>query len=65
MALLRELPVTSGEICLSGKVAYISQQPWVFSGTLKENILFGQEYIKEKYDEVIRVCALEKVRVLS
>lgn len=62
MALLRELPVKSGEIHLSGSVAYVSQQPWVFSGTLKENILFGREYDKKKYDEVIRVCALKKVR---
>ncbi|XP_028401677.1 multidrug resistance-associated protein 4-like isoform X2 [Dendronephthya gigantea] len=59
MALLRELPITSGSVRISGRVAYVSQQPWVFSGTLKENILFGRKFDKTKYDEVIHVCALE------
>ena len=62
MALLRELPVTSGNIRISGRVAYVSQQPWVFSGTLKENVLFGKKFDKEKYQEVIHACALETVR---
>lgn len=62
MALLRELSLRSGDIHLCGSIAYVSQQPWVFSGTLKENILFGKKYVKEKYDEVISVCALDEVR---
>ena len=61
MALLRELPITSGSVRISGRVAYVSQQPWVFSGTLKENILFGKEFDKERYEKVIHVCALETV----
>ena len=65
MALLRELPVTSGSIRISGRVAYVSQQPWVFSGTLKENILFGKIFDKERYEEVIHVCALDEVRSLK
>ncbi|XP_028401691.1 multidrug resistance-associated protein 4-like [Dendronephthya gigantea] len=59
MALLRELPITSGSVRISGRVAYVSQQPWVFSGTLKENILFGRTFDKTKYEEVVHVCALE------
>lgn len=46
---------------MSRKVAYVSQSAWVFSGTLKENILFGQRYVKEKYNRVIKACALDKV----
>ena len=65
MALLRELPVTSGSIRISGRVAYVSQQPWVFSGTLKENIVFGKKFDKERYEKVIHVCALETVRSLN
>ena len=61
MALLHELPLTRGEIHMSRKVAYVSQSAWVFSGTLKENILFGQRYVKEKYNRVIKACALDKV----
>ena len=61
MALLHELPLTSGEIHMSRNVAYVPQSAWVFSGTLKENVLFGEPYNKEKYNKVIKACALDKV----
>ena len=30
----------------------------IFSGSIRENILFGSEYDKDKYDKVIDDCAL-------
>ncbi|XP_046853156.1 ATP-binding cassette sub-family C member 4-like isoform X2 [Xenia sp. Carnegie-2017] len=60
MALLRELPLTKGEILIPQHVAYVSQSAWTFTGTLRENVLFGQKYEKEKYDKVIMACALDK-----
>ncbi|CAI9178844.1 unnamed protein product, partial [Rangifer tarandus platyrhynchus] len=59
-ALLGELPPSQGKISVHGRIAYVSQQPWVFSGTVRSNILFGKKYEKERYEEVIRACALEK-----
>ncbi|XP_066267631.1 ATP-binding cassette sub-family C member 4-like [Branchiostoma lanceolatum] len=59
-AILQELPVTSGEVKVHGKVGYASQQPWVFSGTVRQNILFGRPYKEDIYDKTIQVCALEK-----
>ena len=64
MALLHELPLTSGEIHMSRNVAYVPQSAWVFSGTLRENVVFGQPYNREKYQKVIKACALDKVRSL-
>jgi ABC-type uncharacterized transport system fused permease/ATPase subunit len=61
MALLHEMKLTSGEIHMSRNIAYVSQTAWVFSGTLKENVLFGQPYDREKYKKVITACALDKV----
>ena len=46
---------------ISGKLSYASQDPWVFSGTVRENILFGLPYKKEWYDKVIKACSLDKV----
>ena len=65
MTLLRELPVMNGSIRISGRIAYTSQQPWVFSGTMKENILFGKKFDEHRYNEVIHACALETVRILQ
>lgn len=44
-----------------GRVLYASQEAWVFSGTLRENILFGQPYQSDRYNSVIEACALDKV----
>ncbi|XP_050078062.1 ATP-binding cassette sub-family C member 4-like [Anopheles maculipalpis] len=57
-AILRELPLEAGCVVTQGKFAYVSQEPWVFSGTVRQNILFGQPMEKERYDSVVRACAL-------
>ncbi|XP_057563694.1 ATP-binding cassette sub-family C member 4-like isoform X2 [Hippopotamus amphibius kiboko] len=59
-AVLGELPPSQGLVSVHGRIMYVSQQPWVFSGTVKSNILFGKKYEKERYEEVIKACALEK-----
>uniref|UniRef100_A0A8C8S3K0 Multidrug resistance-associated protein 4 n=1 Tax=Pelusios castaneus TaxID=367368 RepID=A0A8C8S3K0_9SAUR len=59
-ALLGELPKEKGLMDVRGRIAYVSQQPWVFAGTVRSNILFGKEYEKEKYEKVLKVCALKK-----
>ncbi|XP_069614144.1 ATP-binding cassette sub-family C member 4 isoform X2 [Ranitomeya imitator] len=59
-AVLGELPKGKGFVDIRGRIAYVSQQPWVFSGTVRSNILFGKEYNQEKYERVLRVCALKK-----
>ncbi|XP_078695256.1 ATP-binding cassette sub-family C member 4-like [Branchiostoma floridae x Branchiostoma belcheri] len=59
-AILQELPAMSGQVTVRGKIGYASQQPWVFSGTVRQNILFGRLYDKETYDKTIQICALVK-----
>lgn len=63
--MLGELPKDKGLINVTGRIAYVSQQPWVFSGTVRSNILFDKEYEKEKYEKVLKVCALKKVCFFS
>lgn len=62
MAILGELPLSEGTITVKGKIAYASQQAWVYNGTLRQNILFGQEYDNDKFTAVIQSCALDKVQ---
>ncbi|XP_056648643.1 ATP-binding cassette sub-family C member 4-like [Diorhabda sublineata] len=58
--LLGELDIVHGDISANGKYSYCSQEPWIFANTIRQNIVFGAEYNKKRYKEVIRVCALEK-----
>ncbi|KAK4232219.1 hypothetical protein QBC38DRAFT_463457 [Podospora fimiseda] len=41
-------------------VAFVSQNPWIESGTVKENVLFGLPFVKDRYRKVLAACALEK-----
>lgn len=59
-AILEEIAVDKGELIVNGAVSYAAQEPWLFEGTVRENILFTQEYDGARYKEVIRVCALER-----
>lgn len=58
--LLKELPLNAGTVEVTGKVSYASQEPWLFVSTAKGNILFGEEFDKTRYKNVVKVCALEK-----
>lgn len=58
--ILNELPPKEGSVDVVGKISYASQEPWVFGGSIRQNIIFGLEFDKKKYDEVVRVCALKR-----
>ena len=61
MALLGEMASINGDIKLNGNAFYVTQEPWIFSSTIKQNILFGKEYSKEKFDKIVKICALKEV----
>ena len=48
----------SGTITFPGTLVYVPQTAWIFSGTIRENILFGQPIDETKYTRVIEACAL-------
>lgn len=59
-AILRELPATSGSIDINGELSYASQEPWIFTGTVRQNILFGLEMDRKRYNLTVKRCALER-----
>ncbi|XP_067014322.2 ATP-binding cassette subfamily C member 4 [Anabrus simplex] len=59
-AILGELTLTSGSCTVRGKVSYACQEPWVFAATVRQNIIFGRPFDRRRYNEVVRVCALQR-----
>ncbi|XP_034253883.1 probable multidrug resistance-associated protein lethal(2)03659 [Thrips palmi] len=58
--ILREIPHVTGAMNIQGSISYASQEPWLFAGTVVQNILFGLPMDKQRYKEVVKVCALEE-----
>lgn len=63
-ALLGELGCDRGEICVrSPRVSYCAQIPWLFHGTIRQNICGGEELSKTIdetwYRTVVKACALD------
>ena len=57
-----------GSLNVHGSLALVTQQAWIFSGTVRENILMGSKFDPLWYEEVIDACALTsdlKVRILK
>ncbi|EDW59850.1 probable multidrug resistance-associated protein lethal(2)03659 [Drosophila virilis] len=59
-SILGELPGEKGSIKVNGSYSYAAQEPWLFTGTVRENILFGLTLDKNRYRTVVKKCALER-----
>ncbi|XP_072524361.1 ATP-binding cassette sub-family C member 5 isoform X2 [Salminus brasiliensis] len=57
-ALLGQMTMLAGAVAADGGFAYAAQQAWILNSSLRENILFGREYIEEKYNAVLDACCL-------
>ena len=58
-SVLGEIEKTSGKILVEGKVSFTAQNPFVFSGTVRENVLFGEEMDRERYERTLEVTCLQ------
>ncbi|CAH2007293.1 unnamed protein product [Acanthoscelides obtectus] len=56
--LLNDISCKEGSVLVNGRVSYAPQEPWVFPSTLKQNILLGEKFDRNRYEEVLKVCAL-------
>ncbi|KAJ2474104.1 hypothetical protein EV174_005636, partial [Coemansia sp. RSA 2320] len=62
----RDIIELSGEGLAIRDIAYVAQEAWLRNATIRENILFGEQYERSRYEEVLRVCALKPdLRILS
>jgi ABC-type multidrug transport system fused ATPase/permease subunit len=56
--LLREIIPSRGTVGLEGSISYASQEPWILSQSIKDNILFGEDFDEDWYLQVLEACSL-------
>ncbi|KAL4505153.1 hypothetical protein ABPG72_016220 [Tetrahymena utriculariae] len=65
-AILGEMEVKGGEgsfqnmISINGSMSLCTQDPWILQDTVKENIIFGQDYDPTRYKQILQVCSLDE-----
>ncbi|MEQ2279148.1 hypothetical protein AMECASPLE_006478, partial [Ameca splendens] len=57
-ALLGQMTLVEGRVAACGGFAYVSQHAWILNDSLKENILFGNEFDLDRYNAVLEACCL-------
>ncbi|RKP27195.1 P-loop containing nucleoside triphosphate hydrolase protein [Syncephalis pseudoplumigaleata] len=73
LALIGEMPRIRGRIYLpkapkhsqvsgmrTSNVALAAQSVWLQTATVRENILFGQPWVEQRYRQVLHACALDR-----
>ena len=58
-AILQDIPLLKGHISSRGKISWVGQKPWVFCGTIRENILFGEPFDRHRYHMILQACDLD------
>ncbi|CAK1546528.1 unnamed protein product [Leptosia nina] len=59
MSILEELPPSSGELAVNCTVSYAAQESWLFDASVRQNIIFGQDFDAVRYKKVVKCCQLE------
>ena len=52
-------PLDCDGIHIKGKIGYVSQNSWIQNETIKNNILFYNDFDQEKYDKIIKLTELK------
>ena len=65
-SLLGGLRLKDGSVAVKGSIALVSQQAWILNASVRENILFGAEMNKERYERVLTAsCLRPDLRILQ
>ncbi len=47
---------------INNSILYVSQNENIFNGTLKENIILNKQINNKKYEEILKICKVDKIR---
>ncbi|KAG0372632.1 Multidrug resistance-associated protein 1, partial [Mortierella sp. AD032] len=57
-AIIGDMYRREGSVKVYGRMAYVAQQAWIVNATVKDNIVFGNEFNQERYDHILMASGL-------
>ncbi|KAJ8412882.1 hypothetical protein AAFF_G00104640 [Aldrovandia affinis] len=57
-SILEQMYLQHGCVIADGSFAYVSQQAWIFHGSVQDNILMGEVLDQSRYEQVLEACCL-------
>ena len=61
MTILGHMPLMTGICSAPGSAAFAPQEPWIFSDTIRNNIILSENFQIKRYADVIDACGLTNV----
>ncbi|GAM24551.1 hypothetical protein SAMD00019534_077260 [Acytostelium subglobosum LB1] len=58
-ALIGEIHKVDGQVQVPRRIGFTSQTAFLISASLRDNILFGQDFDQDRYIKVLQACALD------
>ena len=59
-AIMNETNKTGGSHVVRGRIAYVEQEPFIFSASIIDNVCFGLDYDKARFDVALKASQLFK-----
>ncbi|XP_074600380.1 ATP-binding cassette sub-family C member 4-like isoform X2 [Brevipalpus obovatus] len=60
LSILKEVYVRFEKMKLNGTISYAPQEAWTFNASIRDNILFGRPYDRERYQKVLVASTLDR-----
>lgn len=58
-SIMEENKRLSGDMKVQGRLAYVEQEPFIYSGSIEENVTFGLVYDKDRFKKSIEASCLD------
>jgi len=60
LAVLGHLHIMCGQVLRDGNCAYVAQRPWIWTATLRDNIVFKEPFQHTRYYNAVHNCVLSE-----
>jgi ATP-binding cassette, subfamily C (CFTR/MRP), member 4 len=58
-SIMEENKRLSGDMKVQGRLAYVEQEPFIYSGSIEENVTFGLVYDEDRFKKSIEASCLD------